>query len=429
MRSAIVKAILLGMAVTATTVVGCSSQSSKPGSSESEHIGDLGLELSLGGGISVSTVSYSITGPHSYSGTINVADSSTLSAVIGGILAGNGYVLTLTATSVDGTTTCAGTSAPFNVTARTTTAVAVHLQCNRPRNFGSVLVNGQVNACPVIESVSASPAQGNTIAVASTASDTDNGPSALSYAWTTSQGSLSSANTASTVLSCASAGTATLTLTVSDGDTGANCPDVFTLTVTCPEGGSTGTGGSTGAGGSTGTGGSTETGGSTGTGGSTETGGSTGTGGAATGGSTGTGGAPPPPPCVTSGPSSSNTACGACEADPDNGCPDFVGLCESSFTGASTANCNAVLDCVRNSNCAVNKTTDCYCGPSTTASACAAGQGNGACKAAIEVGAGTTDPNTILANLTNVGTPTGSAMSLIFCDEQACPSACMPYCK
>jgi hypothetical protein len=44
---------------------------------------------------------------------------------------------------------------------------------------------------------------------------------------------LSAATALNPTFTCSSAGTATITLTVSDGDPTAGCPDTQTLTVTC----------------------------------------------------------------------------------------------------------------------------------------------------------------------------------------------------
>ena len=110
--------------------------------------------------MTINTVSYAITGPTASRsrGGINVTNSATLSAVIGGLPAGNGYTITLTATGTDGTTNCGG-SAMFNVTAGTVTKVNVTLDCHQPAKTGSVAVNGTINVCPNLDALSASPAE------------------------------------------------------------------------------------------------------------------------------------------------------------------------------------------------------------------------------------------------------------------------------
>ncbi len=216
-----------------SALIGCEgTPASNGGTSGTSKDGAGSVALLLKGGGVVNAFAYSITGPNSYSGNINVANSSTVSATIGGIAAGAGYALTLTGTSVDGQTSCAGTSAAFTVAAGASTSVAVTIDCHGPVKTGSVAVNGTINICPTIDSVSANPPVGNTIALASSASDPDNGPQPVSYSWTTSSGTLSSATAQNPTLTCTAPGTATLTLTVTDGDSG--CPTSFTAPVTCP---------------------------------------------------------------------------------------------------------------------------------------------------------------------------------------------------
>jgi phospholipase C len=189
------------------------------------------------GGVTLTSVGYAISGPNGFSksGTINVASSTTVSAVIGGLPAGNGFTITLTATGTDGTTSCGG-NAMFNVTAGTVTKVNVTLDCHQPAKTGSVAVNGTINVCPNLDALSASPAEvavGGSLSLSAVADDPDNGPSPLSYSWTTSSGTLAGANTASPSLECTGTGTATVSVTVSDGDAQASCAAHGSVQVTC----------------------------------------------------------------------------------------------------------------------------------------------------------------------------------------------------
>jgi hypothetical protein len=212
-----------------SAVIGCGGS---PKDSNGGPVGSVALALQGTPGITVNSFAYSITGPSTRSGTINVVSSSTVSTVIGGVAAGSGYSLTLTGTSVDGQTSCAGASAPFAVVAGATTSVSVTIDCHTPSKTGSVVVNGTLNVCPSIDSVSASPPTGNVIAISISAEDPDSGPQPLSYSWTATSGTLSSATAQNPTLTCAVAGAASLTLTVSDGDPGCNA--TFNLQVTCP---------------------------------------------------------------------------------------------------------------------------------------------------------------------------------------------------
>jgi hypothetical protein len=218
----------LGLAST----VGCESTSNGIPGSTTPAAGAGTVALVLTGGGLVNSFTYSITGPNSYSGSINVANSASVSATIGGIAAANGYALTLTGSTTDSQTSCSGTSASFNVIAGATTSVAVTIDCKSQPKTGSVSVNGTINICPTITSIGANPPAGITIGLSSAATDSDNGPQPVSYSWTTTSGTLSSATAQNPTLTCTAPGTANVTLTVSDGDPG--CPTSFTIPVTCP---------------------------------------------------------------------------------------------------------------------------------------------------------------------------------------------------
>ena len=74
------------------------------------------MALQLAPGLTLDSVKYVITAPGSspQTGTIDVGQSTTISATIGGLVVGDGYTLTLSATASNGTTQCGGTSAPFS---------------------------------------------------------------------------------------------------------------------------------------------------------------------------------------------------------------------------------------------------------------------------------------------------------------------------
>ena len=202
-----------------------------------ESVGSVQLAVVTGSSITFQTAGYTITGPAGYmtSGTIGSGAQSNLSILIGQIPAGNGYTVTLSGSTSD-MTSCRG-SAPFNISALATTMVSVHLICHEaPRSTGSVSVHNTINICPVIDSINASPATavvGGTIALGSTAHDSDTGPSALAYQWTSSSGMVAAPAAANATFTCASAGSVTITLTVSDGDPTTGCPAVMTVPVTC----------------------------------------------------------------------------------------------------------------------------------------------------------------------------------------------------
>jgi PKD repeat protein len=216
-------------------LVACGSGPQDEGDTATET-GTAGVALSLPGGAILNTVSYTITGPGGVSrtGTLDVSKSATISGLLP-LPAGGPYTITFDGTSTDGSQICGG-SQTFSVTAHQTTPITLHLTCKEGPRAGSVLVNGTVNVCPRIDGISSSPAEvvvGGTIALDAAAHDTDGAPSPLAYAWTASSGTLSSSTAKNPTFTCTTPGTATLGLTVSDGDPAASCADTQTVTVTC----------------------------------------------------------------------------------------------------------------------------------------------------------------------------------------------------
>jgi len=189
------------------------------------------------GGATINTVSYTITGPASFTqnGTIDVSHSSTISAVLGPFAAGGGYAITLTGVSTDGSESCAG-SGTFSVMAGQTSSVTVPLTCHQAPHTGSVSVNGALNVCPQIDSLDANPTEvfvGGAIGLAAKAHDADNGPSPLTVTWTATSGIFTEPSSLDTRFTCTAPGAATITLTVSDGDSTAGCPATSSVTVNC----------------------------------------------------------------------------------------------------------------------------------------------------------------------------------------------------
>src|SRR4051794_23242976 len=158
-RTSIRSALILSLAAACASVgtVGCTHQ----GADEVEPQEDVGsIRLSLNtGGVVVDSIHYSITGgglAAPRSGDFSVAGPGrTFTQLLSGIPAGTGYTLNLTATAVDGVTTGAG-SATFSIVARQQTAVAVHLVFHgQSANTGSLLINGDINIAPRVDSVTA----------------------------------------------------------------------------------------------------------------------------------------------------------------------------------------------------------------------------------------------------------------------------------
>jgi hypothetical protein len=124
--------------------------------------------------------------------------------------------------------------------------------------------------------------------------------------------------------------------------------------------------------------------------------------------------------------------CLACENTPRT-CSDFVS-CDSvsgeaaegsPAAGKSKASlCKEVLDCVRDSGCAVGAAPiACYCG-NTNAAECLGGGANGKCRAQLERGMETAKAATVIQRFKNTKFGGGLAMARIDCDQTFCLSQC-----
>src|SRR6478609_3746776 len=118
-QSSLVCLLALGLSA---PFVACSSE---PLSQGEEQTGELGLNLEAAPGVTLNAVKYTVSGNgFSKSGTIDTSGSPTVRGTIGGIPAGKGYTIALTATSLENGTIFSG-SASFDVAAGKTTAVNV----------------------------------------------------------------------------------------------------------------------------------------------------------------------------------------------------------------------------------------------------------------------------------------------------------------
>lgn len=223
-RSALVTArttlpIVLVLALGAgASLAGCVSEDISGESAQ--QVGSVGLQLQVAPGVTLNSVTYTITKDEfTKSGSIDVSDSPTISATIGGIPAGSGYTITLLATSVEDETSFTG-SAKFDVTAGHTTPVTVHLKGVGASNNGSVAVNATLNLAPVVDELTVTPQTvfvGSSVDLKAVGRDPDAGPSPLTYYWSTTEGIVDNPIGQNAALTSASPGTATVTLTVSDG--------------------------------------------------------------------------------------------------------------------------------------------------------------------------------------------------------------------
>jgi hypothetical protein len=223
----------------------CSSENdtSKTLATNNASVGTVSLGLTLADGGVLLSASYVITGSNGFtrSGTIDVSNATSISALIGGIPVGSGYTITISATSTDGNTSCGG-SGTFSIQAGKTTNLSVPIACKVAPRTGSVTVSGAINVCPTIDGINANPTEvavGSSVALSALAHDSDAGPSPLSYAWSAPSGTFGSATAKDTSFTCASEGSVTVSLTVSDGDPATTCADTRTASITCSAAGKT----------------------------------------------------------------------------------------------------------------------------------------------------------------------------------------------
>ena len=195
-------------------------------------VGKMNLKLTLGEGSEVDEIGYEVTAPdiEPITGALNVSGiTGPFGAVIAGIPAGAARTLTLTAAAENGVA-CEGTVV-FDVEADSTTSVSIVLSCSGEGGRGSVSVDGSVELCPVIASVSAIPAVAQvgesiylSVGSASYALVPDGGE------WTADSGSFSDASQLMTSYVCEAPGVHTLTLNAWDG---IGCADTVTVDVEC----------------------------------------------------------------------------------------------------------------------------------------------------------------------------------------------------
>ena len=216
----------------AFAALGCSTDT-QPG----DTTGSLSLDLVLGDGVVINSVSWTISGGdmEPMSGVIDTsAPGATASVEVYGLPPGDGYVVELQATSEDGEVTCQG-STDFAVTVGVATDLMVVLNCKLPVDTGAVRVNGKLNICAQLFKVVVSPLQtsvGNAIDLSATGEDREGDP--IHYAWTGTGGSIADPGAASTTYTCDQAGEQTVTITISDDDF-EYCMDDWTVPVTCVE--------------------------------------------------------------------------------------------------------------------------------------------------------------------------------------------------
>ena len=132
---------IVGLALAAALATGCQNPPAAAVADPGKDLanagqsapGALSIALVVPPNFQIDTIDYQLTKTgFSQAGSLNVAQSGSVSGVIGGIPAGTGYALALTASDVGMKfTSCAGSS-PVAVTGGATTPVSVNIECRLP---------------------------------------------------------------------------------------------------------------------------------------------------------------------------------------------------------------------------------------------------------------------------------------------------------
>jgi hypothetical protein len=111
-----------------------------------------------------------------------------------------------------------------------------------------------------------------------------------------------------------------------------------------------------------------------------------------------------------------------------DGCSTLQGnATEGAAQGTpKSALCDKMLECARRTTCDVPVSIQCYCGQ-TDLGSCLAGKATGACRAAVEAAAETTDPGTVFKRLKDKTYASGVAEPLLTCETRGCKDECVPY--
>ncbi|MEI9953443.1 MAG: hypothetical protein WDO74_31805 [Pseudomonadota bacterium] len=245
-----VGSLALIAAVSGGVFAACSSQDQSKSSSSAQgegQKGTIGLTLQPVAGITLNTVHYTVTKPGTPT-PVSVLDGDlptpgTASTFSFGVPlpVGAGYILGVSGVSVENASiTCTGTSAPFSVTANTSSKITLVLTCTDSTNGNlETGVTVVTDACPrlIVDYVVATPSTAflpnGTIAVASDAHDLDGKP--VTYSWKVSSpavGSFAPVAAKTSTFTCAQDSGANPVDVIVTADNG-QCKKSLPTTVSC----------------------------------------------------------------------------------------------------------------------------------------------------------------------------------------------------
>jgi hypothetical protein len=188
---------------------------------------------------------YTLSGPSNFTSTgpVSFTEAPTtsplasttvnVSIALSGVPAGQGYDLSVTATTSDDGRECDGDSG-FDVAQQSASLnEVVQLKCGPT---GKLNVTGAINLCPVLDDLSAAPLAltvGGVCSLSVHAHDPDSGPHALTYAWSVDGTALANQTGSTLNFTCDKVGDRTLAVTVSDGDPKPTCAATASVKVSC----------------------------------------------------------------------------------------------------------------------------------------------------------------------------------------------------
>src|SRR5579862_5223958 len=97
----VAKILVFGSVMAVLPLLACSSghgDRHPTSNGPTEQVGSIGLQFHTPDGITIDSVDYQITGPTNLSGTVDVTQAVDIGFVVGGLAAGSGYSIKLTAT-------------------------------------------------------------------------------------------------------------------------------------------------------------------------------------------------------------------------------------------------------------------------------------------------------------------------------------------
>jgi cysteine-rich repeat protein len=214
--------------------VGCANDRDQHTSVQTPDLGAVRLAIAVAPGLDIDSVSYSIQVPEheeALQGTLPVGDDGMVRGKVDDVPAGEGVLVSLTASN-DAGVTCSGEGS-VTVRAGEISSVSVGLQCRVPEGStttsGSISISGTFNACPKLLAAAADPTSTETTtAVTANAEDADG--DTLTFKWSAGTGEFTDAAVANTTYTCKASGEQMLSVTVDDGK---GCTHSKTVTVSC----------------------------------------------------------------------------------------------------------------------------------------------------------------------------------------------------